>query len=52
MAASASGSARVVRALLENGAIETINNVMTRPKQTAAHGAAKGGHLEVLTVCG
>ena len=49
MAASASGSAKVVRAILERG-VDTINEVMVRPKHTAVHEAAKGGHLDCLMV--
>ena len=51
MAASAGGSAKVVKMLLENGGVDIINNIQARPKYTAAHEAAKRGHLEVLTVC-
>ena len=48
MAASASGSAKVVRAVLERGG--DVNQAMTRTRITAAHEAAKGGFFEVT--CG
>ena len=48
MAAAASGSASVVRAILEKGA--EVNELMTRTKYHAAHEASKGGHLDVLQV--
>ena len=46
MAASASGSVKVVRAILERGA--DINQLTQRTKLHASHYAAKGGFLEVL----
>ena len=49
MAAATSGSAKVVRALLDRGA-DTMNECQVRPRYTAAHEAAKGGHLDVLVV--
>ena len=48
MAAAASGSARVVRDILERGA--DINQLMQRTRKHAAHDAAKGGFFDVLTV--
>lgn len=48
MAAAASGSARVVRAILERGG--DINQTMVRFKTHAAHEAARGGFFEVLTI--
>ena len=50
MAAAASGSAPVVRAILERGADADI--VMVRTKTHAAHEAAKGGFFDVVSVMG
>ena len=49
MAACLSGSANVARAILARGT-KTINECMVRPKHTAVHEAAKGGHLDCLKV--
>ena len=46
MAACASGSVKVVKAILERGG--EVNQVMNRVKRHAAHEAAKGGFFEVL----
>lgn len=46
MAACASGSAKVTRAILERGA--EVNENMIRTKIHPAHEAAKGGHLDCL----
>ncbi|ELU14970.1 hypothetical protein CAPTEDRAFT_153089 [Capitella teleta] len=48
MAAAASGSAQVVRAILEKGA--EVNEIMMRTKIHACHEAAKGGFLDCLQV--
>jgi len=48
MAACASGSVKVVRAILEGGG--DIDVVMLKSKVHAAHEAAQGGYLEVLMV--
>ena len=45
MAASASGSSKVVRAILERGG--DVNQAMVRTRITSAHEAAKGGYFEV-----
>ena len=45
MAASASGSPKVVKAILERGG--DVNQAMTRTRITSAHEAAKGGYFEV-----
>ncbi len=45
MAASVSGSSRVVRAILERGG--EVNQIMARTRTAAVHEAAKGGHFEV-----
>ena len=48
MAAAGSGSAVIVRAILDRGA--EVNELMMRTKTHASHEAAKGGYLEVLQV--
>ncbi len=48
MAAAASGSAKVVRAILERGG--DVNQAMNRTRITAAHEAAKGGFFEVCLI--
>ena len=48
MAAAASGSAKVVRSILERGA--EVNEIMVRTKIHGCHEAAKGGFLECLQV--
>ena len=48
MAACASGSAKVVRGILEKGA--DVNQVMLRSKIHAAHEAARGGFLDCLQI--
>ena len=48
MAAAASGSAKVVKAMLMSGA--AVDTAMFRTKLTAAHEAAKGGFFEVLVL--
>lgn len=49
MAAASSGSAKVVRAILDAGA--DVNALDAR-KNHAAHLAAKGGHFQALTCMG
>ena len=48
MAACASGSAKVVRAIVEKGA--EVNEIMVRTKIHACHEAAKGGFLNCLQI--
>ena len=48
MMASASGSARVVRRMLELGGL--VNEVTTKVRMHAVHEASKQGHLDVLMV--
>ena len=50
MAACKSGSAKVVREMLELGAHNVINLVQFKPKIHAAHEAARTGSLECLAV--
>ena len=48
MAAAGSGSAKVVKALLQRGA--EVNAIITRSKIHAAHLAARSGALDVLQI--